>query len=181
MTQVQIAAIDEQLVQEAILWDDLSSALAVISAVVDLGNCRIASLYFDGPVKHAAWRLADDLARAKWLRNYADVSKHWIEADSATNAKPASSRSATVDVDLVTTSMIDAAVQESDLNEALYPLQRAAGIDAGDVAGVFFSGDDKNEVTWRTAHPQQRKSWLLEYLELERGMDAAEWMNDAGA
>ncbi|WP_316157835.1 hypothetical protein [Cupriavidus sp. BIC8F] len=38
-----------------------------------------------------------------------------------------------------------------------YPLQRAAGIDAGDIAGVFFSGDEKNESTWIRASPAVRE------------------------
>ncbi|RDK06086.1 hypothetical protein DN412_33250 [Cupriavidus lacunae] len=78
--------------------------------------------------------------------------------------------------------MIDAAALVDDLNEALYPLQRAAGIDAGDVAGVFFSGNDKNESTWATASPAVREQWLQEYLDLERWTAGADDEDDdAGA
>jgi hypothetical protein len=79
----------------------------------------------------------------------------------------------------VTQAMIDAAALVDDLNEGLYPLQRAAGIDAGDVAGVFFSGNDKNETTWTTAPPAVREKWLQDYLNLERWMAGADSEDDA--
>lgn len=69
-----------------------------------------------------------------------------------------------------------------DLNEALHPLQRAAGIDACDVAGVFFSGDENNESTRTRASPAVREQWLQDYLDLERRMASIDNEDDdAGA
>ncbi|CAG9183626.1 hypothetical protein [Cupriavidus pinatubonensis] len=51
----------------------------------------------------------------------------------------------TPSISAATQAMIDeAAALVDDLNESLHPLQRAAGIEACEVAGVFFSGDEKN-------------------------------------
>lgn len=67
----------------------------------------------------------------------------------------------------ITPEMIEAAVRQDDLTEALIPLQDAAGIDTGDLAGVFFSGE-KNDSVWRAAAPETRAAWLREYLALEQ-------------
>uniref|UniRef100_UPI003F494579 hypothetical protein n=1 Tax=Cupriavidus necator TaxID=106590 RepID=UPI003F494579 len=84
----------------------------------------------------------------------------------------------TINLSVITHAMIDAAAQVNDLNDALYPLQRAAGIDSGDVAGVFFSGDGKSETTWTIASPAVREIWLEEYLSLERRLASYEQEDD---
>lgn len=50
-----------------------------------------------------------------------------------------------VKMDRITPDLMDAASNESDLNQALYSLQAIAGIDSGDVAGVMFSGSKGEE------------------------------------
>ncbi|MGE8454412.1 MAG: hypothetical protein ACN6OP_28145 [Pseudomonadales bacterium] len=47
--------------------------------------------------------------------------------------------------DAITPELIERATQEHDLDTALRPLQLAAGIEAGDTAGLFFSFMDRQE------------------------------------
>lgn len=53
----------------------------------------------------------------------------------------------TINIAAITEETIEAAAREDDLTEVLIPLQNAAAIDAGDLAGVFCCGDDKNDRT----------------------------------
>lgn len=66
----------------------------------------------------------------------------------------------------ITKTMLNVAAAESDLNEALYPLQAAAKIDTGDAAGIFFSGPHGDN--WPTATGEERLAILKEYIEFER-------------
>jgi len=64
-------------------------------------------------------------------------------------------------------SHIATAITTDDLDAALAPLQRLAGITEGDVAGVEFSGFD-----WKAATPSERYWRIRHWL-------AAEWnMNE---
>jgi hypothetical protein len=81
-------------------------------------------------------------------------------------------RAMPVNVDRVTEQMLAAAANESDLDRALYPLQCAAGIDSGDVAGVHFSGP-RGEI-WPKAPVDARLAMLRDYLETERSMNRPE-------
>jgi len=66
----------------------------------------------------------------------------------------------------ITKRMLVSACTCNDLNEALQPLQQAAGIDSGDVAGRHFAGDRAR--AWPTATEEQRMAMLLAYIEVER-------------
>lgn len=64
-------------------------------------------------------------------------------------------------------SLVERMANVTDLNAALWPLQLAAGIEAGDVAGAFFCDDQRNEEAWRLASVHRRARWLREYLAIE--------------
>lgn len=78
-------------------------------------------------------------------------------------------RAMPVNVDRVTEMMLTAASHEPDLDRALYPLQCAAGIDSGDVAGMFFSGA-RGDI-WPKAPTDARLAMLRDYLETERALN----------
>ncbi|KJK21094.1 hypothetical protein UB46_29430 [Burkholderiaceae bacterium 16] len=49
------------------------------------------------------------------------------------------------------------ATQQHDLDTARRPLQIAAGIEAGDIAGLFFSFMDSENSQWFKASPAERR------------------------
>ncbi|MGT2455674.1 hypothetical protein ACU4GI_21640 [Cupriavidus basilensis] len=71
-------------------------------------------------------------------------------------------------LDAITPELIERATQEHDLDTALWPLQIAAGIEAGDTAGLFFSFMDGENSQWFDASPAERKRWLLGWIGLEK-------------
>lgn len=60
------------------------------------------------------------------------------------------------------------AARMADLNDACYHLQKKAGLDSGDVAGVFFSGGVCTR--WDEGDTLMRYTLLHEYLHTERIM-----------
>lgn len=71
----------------------------------------------------------------------------------------------TVNIAAITDALLNIATQEADLDKALRPLMQAAGIDSGDVAGVFFCGP--NGECWPTATPVKRQALLREWMHTE--------------
>jgi len=66
----------------------------------------------------------------------------------------------------ITEDLINTAVGNDDLNEALFDFQKAIGVDSGDVAArVFaFGWDDE----WPDATAVRRREMMDHYIELER-------------
>jgi len=66
----------------------------------------------------------------------------------------------------ITEELINTAVATDDLTDALFNLQRAIGVDAGDVAArVFGFGWDEE---WPGATTDRRREMMDHYIELER-------------
>ena len=70
------------------------------------------------------------------------------------------------DVDAVQMSDIADAVCKDDLDEAIAPLQRIAGIKYGDVAAQVFSDIDNGD--WAKLNANRRTIRVLQWLETER-------------
>ena len=87
--------------------------------------------------------------------------QHWSDCDEELDLKDWY-----VDLTKITPELLAIASNQPDLDEALYPLQVAAGIDQGDVAGMFFSGPNGEE--WPCATPARRLELLQAYIEVER-------------
>jgi hypothetical protein len=62
--------------------------------------------------------------------------------------------------------MLFNAAANCNLDRALAPLQQAAGIESGDLAGIFFTGPEGDE--WECASESQRLSLLTRYFIFER-------------
>jgi hypothetical protein len=66
----------------------------------------------------------------------------------------------------ITEELINAAVANDDLTDALYNFQNAIGIDAGDVAGLVFGFGWDDE--WPDATPTRRREMMDRYVDRER-------------
>ena len=62
------------------------------------------------------------------------------------------------------------AARESDLNVAVRIVQDYLGVETGDVAGIFFSEESRNNESWRNLKWDMREELLHAYVDLERNL-----------
>lgn len=62
---------------------------------------------------------------------------------------------------------IDQAIHEQNIDDALSKVQKIAGIETGDVAGLFFSDFDNPYEAWSEADTLARRNILKDYLTIE--------------
>lgn len=70
-----------------------------------------------------------------------------------------------VNINQVTNREIEAAATLNDLDKACEYIQAAIGQDDGGVAALFFANDAERD--WLIASQDERRCWLVEYLEVE--------------
>jgi uncharacterized NAD(P)/FAD-binding protein YdhS len=73
---------------------------------------------------------------------------------------------------LITAADCDAAATEPDLDTAVRQIMDKAGIEDGDVAGIYFDGDLTDDTTsirdsWPSLQLDERVAYLLAWLDLE--------------
>lgn len=66
----------------------------------------------------------------------------------------------------ITPELLAAAARENDINDAVKMVQDAIGVDTGDFAGMFFSGEQYD--AWPDMHPTTRLRALMDYADAEQ-------------
>ncbi|WP_434136957.1 hypothetical protein [Pseudomonas luteola] len=80
------------------------------------------------------------------------------------------------DISKATPKLLERSAAMSDMDEALIVIQSACGIETGDLAGLFFSGEQWSETTgtdWVDRGEAERLRLLYDYLAFEQKFRAA--------